>query len=111
MAKAKKAAVATTTKIHVTAVDNELYILVSTPRYSSEICHIKSGYNDPVEYVVRPQAILPKGAYSLTMIGINWGGPSAFKVTLTTGGVDTDYTSTPSSAVGVTWAKTVAIQV
>ena len=37
---------ATTTKIRVTATDNELYILASTasaPWFSSEICHIKSG--------------------------------------------------------------------
>src|SRR5262249_10305728 len=50
-----------TTKIHVTATDNELYILASTPRGSFEICHIKSGFNDPVEYTVVPQSILPSG--------------------------------------------------
>lgn len=72
----------TTTNIQVTACDNELYILATTGAGSSEICHIKSGYGNPVNYSVIPQSILPKGAYSLIVVGINWGGPSAFKVTL-----------------------------
>ena len=102
---------ATTTKIHVTACDNELYILASTPAGSSEICHLKSGYNNPVEYVVVPQSILPNGAYTLTMVGINWGGPQAFKVTLTTSGVDTPYTAPASTAVGANWTVAVPITV
>ena len=70
---------ATTTKIHVTATDNELYILASQPSGSSEIAHIKSGCNNPVEYVVTPQSILPSGAYTRIMAGIKRGGPSGFK--------------------------------
>jgi hypothetical protein len=104
----------TTTKIHVTATDNELYILAATssaPWFSSEICHIKSGYNNPVEYTVVPQSILPNGAYTLIMVGINWGGPQAFKVTLTTGGVDTAYTAPASTAVGANWTVAVPITV
>ncbi len=101
----------TTTKIQVTATDNELYLLASTPAGSSEICHIKSGYNNPVSYTVVPQSILPAGAYTLIMVGINWGGPQAFKVTLTTGGVATNYTAPPSSAVGATWTVAVPITV
>ena len=102
---------ATTTKIHVTATDNELYILASTPAGSSEIVHIKSGYNNPVEYVVIPQSILANGSYTLIMVGINWGGPQAFKVTLTTGGVDTAYAAPAGSAVGATWTVAVPITV
>jgi hypothetical protein len=70
-------------KIQVTACDNELYILASTPSGSSEICHLKSGFNNPVSYTVVPQSILPAGSYTLTVIGINWGGPSIFTVNLT----------------------------
>ena len=102
---------ATTTKIHVTACDNELYILASTPAGSSEICHLKSGYNNPVEYVVVPQSILPNGAYTLTMVGINWGGPQAFKVILTTGGVDTAHPAPAGTAVGDVWHVSVPITV
>ena len=102
---------ATTTKIHVTATDNELYILASTPAGSSEICHLKSGYGNPVEYVVNPHSILPSGAYTLIMVGINWGGPQAFKVTVTTGGVDTAHTAPAGSAVGATWTVAVPITV
>jgi len=102
---------ATTTKIHVTACDNELYILASTPAGSSEVCHLKSGYNNPVEYVVVPQSILPAGAYTLIMVGINWGGPQAFKVTLTTGGVDTAHTAPTTGPIGANWTVAVPITV
>ena len=104
----------TTTKIHVTATDNELYILASTLRGSSEICHIKSGFGDPVEYTVVPQSILPPGDYTLIMVGINWGVQAAFSVTLTTGGGDTaPHTFSPAGNqdVGAIWTKAVPITV
>lgn len=102
---------ATTTKIDVSACDNELYIIATTPSGTSEILHMSSGFSNPVSYQVVPQSILPKGRYSLTMIGINWGGPSNFKVTLTTGGVPQPFTSTPNSAIGVVWTATTTIDV
>ena len=102
---------ATTTLIEVTATDNELYILASTPAGSSEICHIKSGFNNPVSYKVIPQSILAKGAYTLILVGINWGGPQAFKVILTTGGVPTPHTAPASTAVGANWTVAVPITV
>ena len=101
----------TTTLIHVTATDNELYILASTPSGSSELCHLKSGFGDPVEYRVNPHSILAPGAYTLVMIGINWGGPQAFKVTLTTGGVNTTFTAPAGTAVGAHWTVAVPITV
>ena len=70
-------------KIQATACDNEMFVIASTPAGSSELFHIKSGYNNPVNYVVIPQSILAAGAYTLTVIGLNWGGPSAFTVILT----------------------------
>ena len=102
---------ATTTKIHVTATDNELYILAATFSGSSEICHIMSGNNNPVDYTVVPQSVLPAGAYTLILVGINWGGPQAFKVTLTTGGVDTAFTAPAGTTVGATWTVAQAITV
>lgn len=101
-----------TTNIHVTACDNELHIYATTPAGSSEVVMVKSGYNNPVNYSVVPQSILSPGAYTLVFVGINWGGPSAFTVVLTTNGVNTTY-SQPSNnqAVGVTWSLAVPITV
>lgn len=102
----------TTTKIHVTAVDNELYLLASQePCGSTELCHIKSGNNEPVDHTIIPQAVLPAGQYTLVMIGINWGEEQAFRVTLTTGGVDMTYTAAPNSAIGANWTVSVPITV
>jgi|SRR5262249_32268799 len=99
---------ANTTEIHVTACDNELYILASTGRESSELFHLKSGFNDPVDYKFNPGHILPPGSYDLTFVGINWGGPSKFVATLTPGGTITG--GGPTTA-GVVWQKTVPITV
>lgn len=70
-------------EIHVTGVDNELYIIASNNSGSSEICHIKSGFHDSVNYTLYPPAILPTGEYDLIVIGINWGGPEGFCLSMT----------------------------
>jgi len=85
-------------KIQATACDNELSVVASTPSGSSELFHLKSGFNNPVNDTVIPQSILPAGAYTLTAIGLNWGGPSAFKVILTP---DTGAPVTLSGGVGL----------
>jgi hypothetical protein len=103
-----------TTKIHVTACDNELYILATNPTPGMgtiELCHIMSGFNSPIDYAIFPQSVLPKGTYTLIMVGINWGGPQAFKVILTTNGVNTEYTAPTSTTVGANWTKSVQITV
>jgi hypothetical protein len=104
---------ATTTEIQVSATDNEMYILAvaDSGLLSSEVCHIKSGFNNPVAYTVIPQSIMPPGKYTLVMVGINWGGPQAFEVTLTTGGVRTTYTALANPAVGANWTVAVPITV
>jgi hypothetical protein len=98
------------TQIQVTATDNELILLASTAAGSSELCRLKSGFNKPVSYTLFPQAILPPGDYDLTVIGINWGGPWAFKVTTTPaiGGLSG---SGPGPAPGVAFFKSVPINV
>jgi len=99
-------------KIQVTGCDNELYIFVSTPAGSSEICHLKSGFNNPVNYVVVPQSILPAGSYTLTILGINWGGPSGFSVTLTpSSGPAIPITGGTGLPAGGTWSQAIAITV
>lgn len=95
-------------KIQVTATDNELYILASTGNGSSEICHIKSGFNDPVNYVVVPQSILPAGEYNLTILGINWAGPSGFTVILTpNAGGPITITGGQNLPAGGTWSEAI----
>src|SRR5437868_793321 len=106
---------ATITKIEVTAADNELY-LIATPSAglgSSEIVHLTSGFNNPVEYAVIPQSILPKGDYTLDMVGINWGGPSGFTVKTTAGNppVVTTHSSPPNGNVGVVWTASMPMTV
>lgn len=100
-----------TTEIHVTAADNELVLIASTPAGSSELLHYKSGYNKPVEVKVFPGAILSHGTYSLTMLGVNWGGPSKFEVTVVTDGKPQKYSGGGSEDVGLAWSKTISITV
>lgn len=100
----------TITKIHVTKCDNELYI-IAVPIGgigSFEILHMTSGFNNPVEYLVVPQSVLPKGVYTLVLVGINWGGPSAFTVALTGGPTFNAPTTLP---VGASWTQAVQITV
>src|ERR671938_2077882 len=78
---------AKTTLIHVTAADNELYLIATKAGLqSAEIVHLSSGFNNPVEYKVVPQSILEAGNYTLIIVGINWGGPFQSTVALTQGG-------------------------
>jgi hypothetical protein len=100
-----------TTRIQVTALDNELYLTAvnGAANGSSEICHIKG--NSPPNLSIVPQVILPPGAYTLVMVGINWGGPQAFQVILTTDGVNTTYNAPPSTSIGANWTVAVPITV
>jgi hypothetical protein len=99
---------ANTTEIHVTKCDNELQILASTGRESSELCRVKGGFGDPVDFKFNPGHILPPGSYDLTFVGINWGGPWQFVATTTPGGVQQGSGSGPA---GVVWTKTIPITV
>ncbi|WP_417485407.1 hypothetical protein [Maricaulis salignorans] len=98
-----------TTKIEVQACDNEMIIIASQGTGSSVICHLKSGYNAPVSYVVNPAHILAPGDYSLTVVGINWGGPGNFKATVTAG--TPTVLEGSSSATGAVFTKTIPMSV
>ena len=76
-----------TTAINVKFVDNELYIIAipSNGMASIELFHYKSGFNDPMNVTIVPQHVLANGNYTLSFVGINWGGPSKFTVSLTGG--------------------------
>ena len=100
-----------TTKIHVTAADNELLLIASTPAGSSQLLHYKSGFNKPVDVNVFPGAILATGSYDLTMIGVNWGGPINFTVTVTTDGHPQIFQSNASTTHGNVWSQTLQINV
>ncbi|MGF1570234.1 MAG: hypothetical protein ACFCVD_19545 [Nodosilinea sp.] len=104
-----------TTKIRVTTCDNELYILaVQHPSGTSEIGHIVSGFRQPVDYSVFPQSVLKPGKYTLVLVGINWGAQQAFKVTLTTDGVDQVHEISSGNTevpAGANWTKAIPITV
>lgn len=88
--------------LNITACDNELIIMAYQANASFELCKIKSGYDRPVNVTMNIVAgqyqgsmylngvniplqqtitqMLPIGAYSLVMLGIDWGGPAKFAV-------------------------------
>ena len=109
----------TTTAINVTRVDNELYIIAipSNGLASMEILHFVSSNfvsstNDPVNITIIPQHVLAAGQYTLCFVGINWGGPSAFYVSLTTNGTVTPVGPAPTSnQLGIAWSINVQITV
>ena len=94
---------AKTTLIHATKTDNELYLTAvpSNGLGSFVIGHITSGFDNPVEYKVVPQSVLPPGDYTLILTGINWGGPQEFSVTLT-GNASPNQNFGAGTAVGAT---------
>jgi hypothetical protein len=111
-----------TTKIKVDKTDNELYLLAiqqatkkgaPSGSYSSELLHIKSGFSDTVKHEFRPGACLAPGKYALVMIGINWGGPEEFKVTLTTNSAPDvhAFAFAPNTPPGSVWSDVVPITV
>ena len=103
-----------TTAINITYVDNELYIIAipSNGLASSELFHYMSGFKDPMNVTIVPQHVLPSGKYTLSFVGINWGGPAGFKVSLTTNGTTTPVSPpAPTNTVGVVWTANVSITV
>lgn len=95
------------TPVNVTACDNELIVIASQHAFSSEVFRLKSGYNDPVSYSVDLASILPSGTYDLTMIGVNWGGPFDFALTV----AGSPYGNSGNAAPGVNWTQTIPINV
>lgn len=108
-------AIAGVQEIRVEYVDNELYILASDGKSSSELCHIKSGYDKDTKFTFYPPAILGPGNYDLTFIGINWGGP--YKFTLQIDDAPPFGLESPENAdsaqlrPGVVWQETISIMV
>jgi|GEM_PF-1258204 len=92
------------TKIEVTQADNELYVIASAVPAgpSTELIHIMTGNNLPVSATVAAGGPLQSGTYNLFFIGINWGGPSNYAVSVSTAGGVTPYTGGGTSATGVT---------
>jgi hypothetical protein len=101
---------ATLKSIQVTQCDNELIGLAvpSAGTFSSELFHFKLGggiASAPINYTLPNLGLLPPGDYTLLLMGINWGGPSNFHVTV-------NYTSGPATVlnygnagpgIGVVW--------
>jgi hypothetical protein len=101
---------ATLKSINVSQCDNELIGLVvpSGGTFSVELFHFKFGGGiaaAPIDYTVPNDAMLPPGNYTLLLIGINWGGPANFKVTVnhTTGSPTVLTYANANPGVGVVW--------
>lgn len=94
-----------TNTLNITACDNELLIVASAWGESYLLANIKSGNEHNVNFTLTiaegaaptapinlngvngdlttPQNVtLPAGTYRLNIVGINWGGPTAFNVQL-----------------------------
>jgi len=107
----------------ITACDNELVIMAYQEGASFELCQILSGNSQPVNVTlgIQPgtyqntivlngvnqplkQSInqtLPAGTYSILMLGVNWGGPSQFNVSLN--GSSYELTFNPNGPAGLTF--------
>jgi hypothetical protein len=94
---------ATLKDIVVTDSDNELIGLAvpDTGSFSSELFHFKFGggtVRAPIKYTLPNIDMLPKGNYTLLIMGINWGGPANFDVTV-------NYTAGPAATLKYTNAN------
>lgn len=99
--------------IRIKRLDNEVYVIASQPRTSTEICHIKDNRETTLE--IHTDSSLNPGAYDLTFIGLNWGGPQQLNVDLVYDTVPPTITTitapiTPQ-VVGVFFTKTVHVTV
>lgn len=101
---------ATLKSIVVTQCDNELYGLAvpSSGTFSSELFHFKLGGGigaAPINYTLPNDAMLPAGNYTLLLIGINWGGPANFEVTVNyqSGAPTVLKYGAPNPGVGAVW--------
>jgi hypothetical protein len=98
---------ATLKSIHVTQCDNE-FVGLAVPADGSasvELFHFKLGGGigaAPINYTVPNINILQPGNYTLLFIGINWGGPANFAVTVnhTAGPATVLHYSEPNPGIG-----------
>lgn len=90
--------------IHVTKTDNELFLIAFNEYSSYRIGQVQSGSGFKVDVTltlsageyVAPSVLsgttknltastnvsIPAGSYSLSLVGVNWGGPAAFAATV-----------------------------
>ena len=117
--------------ISISACDNELYVIAYQDATSYQLAHILSGHTNSVDvtitvargpYSQEPQTYngvngplnasysvaIPAGNYTLLAVGINWGGPINFAVSLD--GAALSGSSTGSS-VNVVWQANTALAV
>ena len=109
------------TQIKITACDNEFILKAYQTSSSYEIATIKSGNSNPVDVTITLQAgsygggveangvdaplsesttvELPAGTYYLVAVGINWGGPTNFKYSISGISLGTEQDSTATGIV------------
>ena len=98
-------------QIQVTATDNELLLIASTHATRSTLLHDKAGYPKPVDMTLYPPTILAPGTCSLTMVGIDWGGPSNSNVLVTNENGVASFTGGGSYDVGEVWNEAITITI
>lgn len=72
--------------VSISKCDNELYIVAAPTdsTSSTELCHLKSGFDQPVSYIFNPGDMLDpaENPYNLFIIGINWGAEANFQIAM-----------------------------
>jgi hypothetical protein len=93
-------------------VDNELIIMLFNNTGSQVIAHLKSAKSFPIQFTTGLAGVLPAGAYTLQLIGINWWLPSSFNVDLTIDGVIQNLSfANASGATGVVWTPKLQVTI
>lgn len=112
-----------TDSIHIDSCDNEMIFIAYNSKVSYQIARVISGYNNSVGVTIdlnpgiyqgsfpinglsgaisgQYELTLPKGKYKLQALGINWGGPSAYKFSFN----GNSYSGGQTGANGYEWSS------
>jgi hypothetical protein len=93
----------------ITQADNQILLFLNGLLIYSRYTDFDPTFNETVDFTARLKG---SGDY-LTMVGLNWGGPYDFAVTVNNNGTSTTYGTSgqqqPPPAFGVAWTDTVQI--
>lgn len=112
--KSKGISMSNITAIDISYVDNELYVLAipSSQTASTEVIHYNSGNSASSNISIVPINILSPGDYTLSFVGVNWGGPSYFNIQLSySDGSNKSLDSENSTTVGVVFTANESVTV
>jgi hypothetical protein len=90
--------------LNVYNADNELAAYVNGLKVYSRKTEMDPDLDDRVDLI----PFLKPGSNTLTLVGINWGGPAAFDCALTVGGQTVRHAeSHPNPGNGIVWERTI----